>query len=448
MPNRGLPENIQPLDSGHISHHDTVHDLLNPVFDDWLVAGTQAGEEVDRPTDLDAENAGFLWWNNDVLRMDRWSGTAWQEGIGGSGSSVFVYGGGHNGDLVVDTGTLRDDIFSDQTLIKGVWSVDETDGSPAGQAAIFDAIYHPPGGGAASIFDVGNKPTINPGETRVEVIPDTTQVEAGGWFTYDTTQIGGAITAGLVPGTVATYGDGLTNAPTSFPMPMPANGSYDIGDLLVCVVVMGNTTNAFPLTVPAGWTSKALAELTTTGHFVAVLWKEATTSSEAGGTITPAGGVNRPYCAATFAVRGVLVTDAVFDVPRTSNTGANTYTTPSTSTPATVDVSTTEDNDVGFFVYTVRYLSTDTPGNATADTPNPGTEIVDIKTARVSQVNCSLHIYNDDDLGVAGALGAPEVLLAAGTGWSRGIMFPIALKVSGAAGGPGADLSYKIYARE
>ncbi len=80
MPNRGLPEDIQPLDSGHISHHDTVNDLLNPVFDDWRVAGIQAGEEVDRPTDLDAENANFLWWNNDAQRMDLWSGTEWIAG--------------------------------------------------------------------------------------------------------------------------------------------------------------------------------------------------------------------------------------------------------------------------------------------------------------------------------------------------------------------------------
>lgn len=355
------------------------------------------------------------------------------------------FGGGWAGEIPVDVGTLPDYVYEDTTLEAGIWLMGD---APLGQDAEFDVFVHPPGGGSASIFDVGNKPTIPAGTTTSGlVVPDTTDIAAGSYFTYDTTQTGGAGagTGELVAGTVATYGDGLTNAPTSFPMPMPTAGSYQVGDLLVCVIAMGNTTTPFPLTVPSGWTSKALSEQSTTGHFVAVLWKVAGVTNEPGGTVTPSGAVNRPYAACTFAVRGVLTTDAVFDIPRSGVLGTTTYTSGSTATPTTASATTINDNDRGFNIYTVKYTSAQTPGNAVTGTA--GTEICDIKTARVSQVNVSLHIYDAGDLGAAGTVTGKTVTLAAGTTWDRGIMFPLALKLSGVSGTPGADLTYRLFGR-
>lgn len=95
----------------------------------------------------------------------------------------------HSGDLTVETGTVGWPVHRDITLTEASYLLTT---SPTGSSAIFDIILHPPGGGSASIFDGGNKPTVVAGETDFLSLwtPDTTTVLAGSYFTFNRTQIG------------------------------------------------------------------------------------------------------------------------------------------------------------------------------------------------------------------------------------------------------------------
>lgn len=105
----------------------------------------------------------------------------------------YEFGGSHKGDLAVATGVLFEYVWRDMTLFSAAYTLGT---APTGAAAIFDVFLYPPGGGNASIFNGGNKPTIAAGAAVPAIatfVPDVTDIVAGSLLRYDITQIGSTV---------------------------------------------------------------------------------------------------------------------------------------------------------------------------------------------------------------------------------------------------------------
>lgn len=89
MPNPNLPEAIVAGATGHISHHNTIHDVINDVDSPFTIRGDTQGTLGARPA---AGLSGRYYWATDLRTLYRDDGTTWHEIIGRAPIATFTNG--------------------------------------------------------------------------------------------------------------------------------------------------------------------------------------------------------------------------------------------------------------------------------------------------------------------------------------------------------------------